>query len=81
MYGTTKEAKEHYNVSSDTLRRWANNEKIKTIRTKGNHRRYFIPQNNGNSYIYARVSSSKQSKDLEKQVTFLKKKLIYVTLL
>ena len=74
MYGTSKEAKEHYGVSTDTLRRWANNGKIETIRTKGNHRRYFIPDNNGESFIYARVSSSEQAKDLETQVGYLQKR-------
>ncbi|VBB18912.1 putative resolvase, partial [Yasminevirus sp. GU-2018] len=86
MYVTTPVAKKYYSVSSDTLRRWADSGKIDFILTKGNHRRYFIPDtvhggeeddNEDNpvstKYIYARVSSSKQKSDLQHQLSFLSK--------
>ena len=41
-YVSPQEASEYYNVSIDTLRKWANEGKIKNIRTKGGHRRYCI---------------------------------------
>lgn len=78
MYVTTKRARLHYGVSSDTLRRWANAGKIKTKRTDGQHRRYFVedseienPKPDKKSFIYARVSSSKQKSDLQNQIKFL----------
>ena len=40
-----KKATEFYGVSKDTLRRWDASDKIKTIRTKGGHRRYIINKN------------------------------------
>ena len=75
MYVKTKEARAHYNVSNDTLRRWCKAGKIRTIRTKGNHRRYFIPDENDNkrNIIYARVSSTKQKSDLENQIRYLQR--------
>lgn len=76
MYVSTKKAKEYYSVSIDTLRRWAEHGKIKTTRTKGNHRRYFIPKEytRKRNIIYARVSSSKQKVNLENQIRYLQKK-------
>lgn len=73
MYVNSKDAAKYYTVSLDTLRRWDKQGKIKTIRTEGGHRRYFIPKNNEQNIIYARVSSSKQSDDLQRQVEFLRK--------
>ncbi len=77
MYGNTKQAKKHYAVSADTLRRWSNAGKIKFQRTKGGHRRYFIPKDKNpdkKRIIYARVSSSKQKSDLRNQINFLSEK-------
>ena len=71
MYVSSKQAVKHYAVSIDTLRRWDKQGKIKTIRTEGGHRRYLISQHNKQNIIYARVSSSKQSDDLQRQVDFL----------
>ena len=61
MYVGPEKAAKYYNVTKTTLRRWDNSGKIKTIRTKGNHRRYYIQNNNidGQKIIYARVSSKK----------------------
>ena len=72
MYVTPQKAKQHFRVTDDTLRRWQKQGKIKTKRTQGGHRRYFIPSqqdtSNKQSIIYTRVSSKKQSnvKSLEK---------------
>ena len=77
-YVTPKEAKDIFNVADITLRRWEKNGKIKTIRTNGNQRRYFVQStvknNEKKSILYARVSSSKQKKDLQKQVKYLQNK-------
>ena len=43
MYVTPKKALQYYSVSKDTLRRWDKKGQIKTIRTDGGHRRYYIP--------------------------------------
>ena len=74
-YVHTGEAQEHYGVSIDTLRNWEKKGKIKTIRTAGGHRRYFVPEKNeGKKIIYARVSSSKQSDNLDNQIKYLKER-------
>jgi putative resolvase len=78
MYATTVKAKQYYGVSADTLRRWANKDKIKFRTTKGGHRRYFIPKeqikNDKRKIAYARVSSNKQKSDLQNQINFLSTK-------
>ena len=87
MYVSTSKAKIHYGVSTDTLRRWSKTDKIDFILTKGNHRRYFIPNSqeeqkqnkenknmSPNKFIYARVSSHKQKSDLQHQVQLLTNK-------
>ena len=77
MYVTSTVASEYYGVSFDTLRRWDKKGKLSAIRTKGNHRRYFIPDNKKSDrrkIIYARVSSSKQKPHLQNQIKYLQKK-------
>ena len=83
MYVSSKDAQHFFKVSSDTLRRWADENKIKTIKTKGGHRRYLIQQSNqlqnkkdkeGEKVIYARVSSKKQESDLNRQIIYLSNK-------
>lgn len=82
MYGTTAQAKEYYGVSTDTLRRWANSGKIQFQKTKGGHRRYYIPDDEDSEgnvagtslIIYARVSSSKQKSELQNQIDYLSHK-------
>ena len=76
MYATPKQAREHFNVSEKTLKRWTNTGKIKFINTKGFHRRYIIDEPNNSTernFIYARVSSRKQSEDLQRQIEFMSK--------
>jgi predicted site-specific integrase-resolvase len=76
MYVASKDAQKFYNVTANTLRRWANNGTIKYITTQGGHRRYYIQDKNDNrqTFIYARVSSKKQEQDLQRQIKFLKNK-------
>lgn len=69
-----KKACEFYGVTGNTLRAWADSDKVKYKRVPSGNRVYWIP--NGLSEtnqcskgcIYARVSSSKQKDDLERQV-------------
>lgn len=81
---TNKEACKFFGVSKITLTRWELQDKIKTKRTDGGHRRYFIPkemygnskkdESNQDNYIYVRVSSRKQNDDLSRQRDFLRSK-------
>jgi predicted site-specific integrase-resolvase len=75
-------AQKFYGVSASTLRRWADSNKIESKRTPSNYRTYFISLQDGDSikstssensqnYIYCRVSSSKQSDDLERQIKYM----------
>ncbi|MBT5423922.1 IS607 family transposase [archaeon] len=76
-YVTQKKAEKYYNVTSKTLHRWDEKGKIKTKRTEGGHRRYFIKEEKDDgkiSIIYTRVSSKKQKSDLQRQTKFLKNK-------
>lgn len=72
-YVSAKKASEYFSVSTDTLRRWADDGKIQFITTQGGHRRYVIPQldDDRESIIYARVSSNKQKGDLKRQIKLL----------
>lgn len=77
MY-TVREAAELLGVATSTLRRWETENKIKSIRTKGGHRRYTIeelskikeikPKNKRVTIGYCRVSSSDQKEDLKRQI-------------
>ena len=79
-YVSPKKAAEHFKVTTQTLRRWAKQKKIKTIVTNGGHRRYYVEnkgkfeENQDDKIIYARVSSKKQEKDLQRQVKYLQTK-------
>lgn len=79
---THKNACEFYGISKNTLRSWADSNKVIHKRTPSNQRIYFIPtkinqlQNTNQlpikqNVIYCRVSSSKQKDDLERQCLFL----------
>jgi len=78
MFVSPKQASQHFNVSTETLRLWAKNGKIKFIKTKKGHRRYEINIQDHKqeriSIIYARVSSKKQEDDLKRQILFLQQK-------
>lgn len=78
-YVSTKKAIKYYGVTSQTLRNWTAEGRIKYKRTSGNHRVYFIPEKDEDkesktNIIYTRVSSSKQRDDLERQTNFLLEK-------
>ena len=85
MYVSQQEACKFFGVSTSTLRRWDKQNKIKTIKTPSNYRRYDISSvkqtKNKNSIVmskkkmcYCRVSSKKQMDDLERQKDYLKSK-------
>ena len=83
---SSKNACEFYGITGNTIRRWAQNNKITYKRTPGNQRVYFIPTNGNKqitinqlseikqNYIYCRVSSSKQKDDLDRQCKFMSDK-------
>jgi putative resolvase len=79
---TSKEARELLKVSNQTLRSYAEADKIRAIRTPSNQRRYsqsdiynILGCNQAppkkRQVLYARVSSKKQMDDLERQVHLL----------
>lgn len=83
VYITSKKAREILQVTNKTLRRWDSANKIRTIRTPSNIRRYNLQdihnimdgRSNSNSkkkICYCRVSSKKQMDDLERQKDFFK---------
>lgn len=66
-------------VSLQTLRNWSNAGEIVHRETPKGHRRYLLPgagRSDGERYgaVYARVSSSKQKPDLERQIDFLRQR-------
>ena len=65
-------------VHVNTLRNWANEGKVKTIRTPGNHRLYavesLIKEHDAETICYCRVSSPKQRDDLERQAAYMREK-------
>ena len=81
MYVSPQEAATYFGVSRETVRLWAEKDKIKYTKTKGGHRKYWIDNSNKtkvicktkkpDTIIYARVSSSKQKEDLDRQVKTL----------
>ena len=75
-YVTSREAARTLGVHPQTLRKWANEERIGYIRTEGGQRRYDIESYLGQArptvtVCYCRVSSKKQSADLGRQVSFM----------
>ena len=71
------EAAKRLGVSNNTLINWAAEGKILFTTTAGGHRRYILPEASPTGegrYVYARVSSSKQKDDLERQVEYLTKR-------
>lgn len=77
-----------FDISAQTLQKWADSGKVKSIKTKENGRRLFHYQSfldyigasdkehftNRKKICYARVSSSHQKEDLVRQIKFLKSK-------
>jgi excisionase family DNA binding protein len=80
---TVYQAAEVTGLSIGTIRRWADEGRIYSVRTKGGHRRvdiseYLLPKPTENSrdftICYCRVSSAKQKDDLQRQVEFMRNK-------
>jgi predicted site-specific integrase-resolvase len=76
---TPKELSKHFGVTPQTLKDWEINGILKCNKTKGGHRRYIYSpaikttnnQQQKKKFIYARVSSTKQSSDLQRQIASL----------
>lgn len=75
------QASKFFGVHPGTLRRWADNGTIVYKRTVGGQRLYSVSnpnvlptQSKKVSYVYARVSSSKQKDDLQRQIEMLQDK-------
>jgi putative resolvase len=83
---TPKELSSLFGVTTQTLKEWEAEGKIKATKTPGGHRRYIhtvvTPKtidgkdvDSGNrKFIYARVSSHKQKEDLQRQIEMLQSK-------
>ncbi len=76
-YVPSREASRILGVHPQTLRVWAREGRIDYIRTEGNQRRYDVDSYIENSkptitVCYCRVSSKKQSADLERQIAFMR---------
>ena len=83
-YINTPQARKILDVCTQTLRSWANQGKVRSIRTPSNQRMYHKQDiydiigrktitTEKKKIIYARVSSKKQMDDLERQEDFLRK--------
>ena len=86
MYVPSRKACLELGVHANTLRRWADEGKIRYIRTAGGKRLYdcsSVEQSSSTkkNYCYCRVSSSKQKDDLERQVQFMQSKYPDYTIL
>lgn len=79
---TPKQLSKLFGVTTETLIQWEKEGKVDAQRTPGGHRRYIVripvpvkpalhEDERKQRFIYARVSSSKQRADLERQVEFL----------
>jgi putative resolvase len=72
-YVSSREAREHFQVSDQTLRRWAKENRISFKITQGGHYRFLLPTDQKRKIVYCRVSSSKQKSDLKNQVKNMRK--------
>lgn len=71
-----KEMAKKHGVSVQTIRRWEKKGKVTCLRTVGGHRRFQEVHDMPHVkdvVLYARVSTSKQRDDLERQITTLQK--------
>lgn len=81
MYIPLRKARERLGLHGDTIRRYADNGTIPSIRTEGGKRLFDIDEylrrktnTISTTICYCRVSSSKQKDDLERQVMFMREK-------
>ena len=77
MFVKTKEAIKELGVHPNTLRKWADEGKIKSIRSPSGQRLYDVEDFKQTSktrrkFIYARVSTKRQSDELERQIKHLR---------
>lgn len=77
MFIPSRKAVKHLGVCANTLRKWADDGKIKYIRNPAGQRLYdvsSIEQSSSTckSFCYCRVSSHKQKDDLERQKAFMR---------
>lgn len=78
MFIPSRKAVKHLGVCANTLRKWADDGKIKYIRNPAGQRLYDISSieqssSTCKSFCYCRVSSHKQKDDLERQKEFMRK--------
>lgn len=80
MYVKCKNACEFYDVTPQTIVKWANNGSIKSITSAKGSKRYWIDATGVDTqtintpkaiYGYARVSAPKQKEDLQRQIEFI----------
>jgi len=81
MYIPLRKARERLGLHGDTLRRYADEGYIKSIRTKGGKRLFEVDEfikgksvDNIVTICYCRVSSQKQKDDLQRQVEYMREK-------
>src|SRR5574344_876495 len=79
MFIPSRKAVKHLGVCANTLRKWADDGKIKYIRNPAGQRLYDVSSieqfsETCKSYCYCRVSSHKQKDDLERQISFMQEK-------
>jgi len=84
IYIRPKEASNLLHVTTKTLNNWEKDNKIKCVRTHGNHRRFLksdidllmseasVPLDNKLKICYCRVSTSSQKDDLDRQIEYFK---------
>ena len=82
-YISASKITKQFDISSGTLRRWAENGKIRFLRPNNGKRIYHLedvsilfgnkPNNFKETILYARVSSSHQKEDLQRQIDLLQK--------
>ena len=77
-YYSSREASKILDVHANTLRKWADDGTIETIKTASGQRRYNLEQYTKVGKLtvvcYCRVSSAKQRDDLARQVDFMREK-------
>jgi len=83
-YVKASEAAKYYGVATSTVRMWARTGQIQVQQSGNQHFKYIINkpttpvietnEKRNQNIIYARVSSKKQEPDLQRQITYLKKR-------
>ena len=80
MFVSASKALKHYDICRSTLKTWADNGRIRTMRTPGNTCRYWCgkdeetrKENIKKVVCYARVSSNGQKDDLVRQKEYFRR--------